>query len=351
MNIKLALIESDKLYSSRFLDAMNTFYPQTEVRVFSSYEKAAGALQAKPCDVAFISEDICMAHRDSLDSLGCRTYMILVDNKGVGSVDGITAVCKYRRVDELHSSMVHHYSEVANIVIDLGKDMGKTKLITFTSAAGGQGCSSAAAAYTGFIGAGKKALYLDLDPLGLPETLFRGEGMYTMTDCITALIDKKQNLAVQLNNFAVMSESGTYYYQSAKNALDWSDLTEKERISLVESVVGSDIYDYVIVDVPFGWDSLNDWLNEHSDRIMIVCGGDSISAAKTERLIEALLTRDKVNGRDGGRLSVVYNRTDENSIRIKNAQITVSADLSRVSRCRNTQELVKLLSARNNWIH
>ena len=33
MNIKLALIESDKLYSSRFLDAMNTFYPQTEVRV------------------------------------------------------------------------------------------------------------------------------------------------------------------------------------------------------------------------------------------------------------------------------------------------------------------------------
>lgn len=351
MNIKIALIDNDKNYIERFINAFGEFYPQIEIYSFSNIDKAISSLQSKPVDVVLISDGIYDMSKDRLKELSTRSVIVMVESKGISMIDDCMAVCKYQRVDHLDQVIMKIYSEQSGMIINDNSSAGVSRTVTFISGSGGNGCSTAAAAYAVYLASQKlKVLYLDLHVFGMPELLFEDDGNYTMTDCIGAVIDEKSNLSTQLKSFVRHDPSGVYFYHSCIKALDWSDATADNIQTMIKSIVESGDYNYVIIDAENDWNDTNSFLAEFSNTLFVVSDGSTFSNKKAAVVWDAVTTYLRLKHNDNvSNMYMLYTCFTENGKKIKSDAVREYVTLPYSYGHHSAGELVRNLSARQYW--
>ena len=351
MNINLALIDNDKLYIKRFVSAFEEFFPQIEIYSFSDVDVAVQSLYIRPVDILLVSENVYHSAKEKIAHISCKAAVILLNTKGISRLDDFFAVCKYQRIDHLNQAIMTIYSELSNIVIDEGAGLGAVRLFTFMSGAGGSGCSTAAAAYACYLAMYKKqkVLYLDLNTFGMPDMFFSDSGNYTMTDCITAIMNQKPNLGVQLKNFARRDHSGVFYFASCVNALDWFDMDDETLLTMIKSLAATGSFDRIIIDSVPGWNRVSAYLADNSNSLYLVSEGTAASNIKTERLWETAATYYHSQKKDTSKLYVIYCCYNSASQKIRDDKIRELVSLPFISDHKGSHDLVRKLSAQSYW--
>ncbi|MBR1382498.1 MAG: hypothetical protein IJ555_01605 [Ruminococcus sp.] len=350
MNIKIAMIENDRQYSMRFINTFGEFFPQIEIYSFSDIDLAISAMITRPVDVVLISEGIYNASKDRLKEIYCKSVIIMISTKGISQIDDHTALCKFQRIDHLNQAIMRIYSEDTNVKISDPSGGGKTRVVSFISGAGGTGCSTAAAAYAAYQAAKKqRVLYLDLHTFGVPELIFSDSGNHTMTDCITAIINQKNNLGMLLKSYVRKDQSGVYFYASCVNALDWFDVSEENIILLIQTIIDSNEYDHLVIDGISDIPGILTFLYDNSISLFVVTDGTTFSNRKAQRVWQSASTYYVSQHKDISKLYLVYSCFAANAKKITDDTYRERVTLPFSSSHHNPGELVRMLSSKSYW--
>lgn len=330
MKIRVAILEQDEIYLNRLKSVFSVKYAdKLELYSFTEAEIALQSLQELRIDV-FLADEAFPLERAELPA-GC-VFAVLTDGTDVEKIGDRTAVCKFQKADTLYRQILGLYAEKAATLTGVRMDGEACRTRAFVSAAGGTGCSTAAAACAMYFARmGKKALYLNLEKLGSADVFFRGEGSACLGDVVYAIKSRKGNLALKLESAVKRDASGVFFYSPARLALDMAELSVGETRQIISTLRLSGGYDEVILDLDFSMEEEKLRLLEECDTVVFVADGAETSNVKLERAEASLkLLEQQREGRLLGRCGVLYNRFSSRTSR--KAQLSVFREFGGIGR-------------------
>ena len=320
MKIRVAVLDKDKTYLSRFVTAFEARY--SERMSLLSFTDAGAALQtvsSQKIDVLLVSED-CEFDISALPKKCGFAY--LSESSGVDFINGKRAIFKFQKAENIFKQIIGVYSDVAVGVS--GNSLDFTPVILFAPVSGGTGASSMAAAFAKRKAlAGKRALYLSFEKFGSSEAFFKTDSPLGMSEVIYALLTGASNLRLKLESSLSKSEDGVFFLAPAKIALDMQELTPDNMITLIQEARNSGLFDFIAVDSDFSLDKGMISVYENADVIVWTSDGSELSNAKLFRTYSALEVLEKKNGYDVlGKLKLVYNKySNKTSKSLSNIEI------------------------------
>lgn len=342
MKIRLAILEDDKSYLNRITAVFNTKYmDKLEIYSFTSEEGIYRALAASRIDV-FLAGD---AFEIDTQKVPPRCgFAYLVHSSDIESLRGEPALCKFQKAELIYKQILNIFAEKTVAITGSGLE-GRGRVILFTGAAGGVGCTSVAAGCAMyFAGKGKKAVYLNLEILGNADVFFRGEGQGNFSDIIYAVKSRKANLSLKLESLVKQDTSGAFFFSTSNTALDMLELKPEEIRQIIAELKSSCGYDYVILDVSmqFGKELLNFFQN--CSDVVFVSDGSVTANDKTARMLRAMdILEEQGEGRRMYDTGILYNRfSSRNSVKLKESGIREIGGIKRFEECSSRQLCVKI---------
>ena len=308
MKIKLAILDKDTNYLGRIVSAFGTRYADKfEIYSFTDETIALTNIASAKIDV-LLADDAFNIDVGTLPTKCAFAY--LVDSMDIDTLNGHQTICKFQRADLIYKQILSVYSENAGNVTGIKLGDESTKIILFTSASGGSGSSTMAAACAAhFATQNKRTLYLNLEKFGSSDAIFSAEGQFDMSDIIFALKSKKANLQLKLESCVKQDHRGVYFFSQTKIALDMLELNTEDILQLISELKLSGSYDYIVLDAEFGLDKNTLEIYRKAHAIVWVGDGSETSNAKTERAYIALATMEQNSDVPlTNRVSLVYNK-------------------------------------------
>jgi len=296
MKIKLAILDSDKPYLNRLVSALNAKYSDSLV-VFS-FTDAQIALEEVEKIHAHI---LLMSMHVDLDVRNLHKKcqpVYLLDEATEDTYKGCHAIGKYNSVDYIYKKMLDYYAEATEESARLRLNDDSTRIVLFTSPAGGVGTSSMAVACAKRIAfIGKKVLYVDLDRFAEADAFFHGVSDKCMSDVIYSVKSKRGSVSIKLESYVSMDD-GVCYYAKAKSPLDMLELKAEDVLKLVTELKESVAYDYIVLDSPFDLDGLMLQFIDRAFSIVLVSDGSEVANRKLKRVLEGLEIKETQEGLD-----------------------------------------------------
>nr|WP_296462805.1 chromosome partitioning protein ParA [uncultured Acetatifactor sp.] len=307
MRIRLAILESDISYLNRISAVFNAKYTdKLEVHSFTTDKNIFQILAESRIDV-FLSSDSFLIDIEKVPARCGFAY--LVDSSDIESLRGVPVLCKFQKAELIYKQILNIFSENAATITGNGMS-AEGKVILFTGASGGVGCSSAAAACAiYFARKGKKAVYLNLETFGKADSYFHGEGQGNFSDIIYAVKSRKANLSLKLESLIKQDATGVFFFSVSNTALDMLELKQEEIKRIIEELRSPCGFDYVIldIDIPFGREEMV--LFGCCDDVVLVSDGSDIANGKTEKMIQAIeILEQQEERRYMYGISILYNR-------------------------------------------
>ncbi|MBR2048757.1 MAG: AAA family ATPase [Oscillospiraceae bacterium] len=307
MKIKLAILDRDKTYLMRMVSTFGVKYAdKLELYSFTDADNAVRTVTDARIDVLLSGDTDFDCSR--LPSRCAFAY--LVDSMGIDSLKEQQAICKFQKGDLIYKQILGVYSEKASTITGFSSDGDSGAVIAFCSASGGVGSSTmAAACAVHFAMQKKKTLYLNLEKFGSAELFFSGPGQSDMSDVIFALKSKKTNLALKLTGCVKQDETGVFFFDQTKIALDMLELTTEDVLRLISELKLMGEYDYIILDLDFALDRESLSVLRQAQSIILVGDGSAASNLKTQRAYAALTELER--NQDApltNRLTFAYNK-------------------------------------------
>ena len=309
MRIKLAILDQDANYLTRITNVFTSkFSDKLEIYSFSDLDVAISKLEDAKINVFIASDNFEMD--ETLLPRHCG-FAYFVDSAGIETYKKYPAICKYQKVESIYKTILEIFSD--NVSESIGLKWisdSSARVITFASASGGVGCSTAAAACAKSLAlAGRKTLYINLEQFGCVDRFFTGEGQANFDDVIYALKSQQARLSLKLESCVKQDVSGVCFYSSPKSALDVADLKASEMSRLMADLKLTGCYENIVIDVNFSLCELNLEVLGYSDAIIFVLDGADASLIKFTRAYHAL----EILERQGDitwlpRVSVFYNK-------------------------------------------
>lgn len=324
MKIKLAILEKDHNYLSRFVSAFETkYFDKFEIYSFTDQKVAVDTLESAKIDVLIANDFFEMDFSKLPKRCG---FAYLVDSSDVDTVNNQRAICKFQRADLIYKQILSIYAENAGSISGLKFGDDSAKIIAFEPISGGCGSSCVAAACAlHFAAKGAKVLYLNLERFGSADSYFSGEGQFDMSDVIFALKSKKANLPLKLESCVKKDPRGVCFYSQSKIALDMMELTSEDILSLISEIRLSGGYNFIILDMDFSVDKEILKILKQAHAVVWVGDGSDVSNSKLFRTFNALTTMEqKEESPLTSRLVLIYNKFSNktsktlNEIGIKN---------------------------------
>ncbi|MDR1217641.1 MAG: chromosome partitioning protein ParA, partial [Oscillospiraceae bacterium] len=229
----------------------------------------------------------------------------LTDSPDIGTVNGRRAVCKYQRAETLYRSVLEIFDASAGAIGVRGGAGGTRGVVLFTAASGGTGCSSCAAACAvRFARAGRRTLYLNLEPLGGAGAFFTGEGQSDFSDVIFALKSGAANLQLKLEIGARRDDSGVFFFAEPRTAFDMRELDGGDMDALMTQLETSGMYEYIVVDAAFAPGPTVSCMLRRATALVFVSDGSEMANMKLERARRALEIMESQD--DAARTPPVY---------------------------------------------
>lgn len=343
MKIKLAILEKDSNYLKKISSVMeNKYVENIQIFIFTDQKLALQGIESNKIDVFLAYEEF----EVEVDKLPKRCgFAYLTDSSDINEVNGYKAIHKFQKTEAIYKEIVSIYAEVAANTSGVSySDNSKTKLILFTSPAGGVGTSTMAVSCAKHFGRTNKVMYLCLDPLSEMEQYFNGNGTYDFSEIIFALKSQNTNLGLKIEGTVRSDESGVDYFASTRTALDMTELSKDDITKLIDTVRISDKYDYVILDMPFSIRESEMWLYELVGRIVITSDGSEISNGKIVRAINAMtIMQDRKELNLLAKMVLVYNKfSNKLSKMIESEEIKAIGGVQKYEHATNEQIVAEI---------
>jgi cellulose biosynthesis protein BcsQ len=292
MKLKLILLDSDKTYLSKLVSAFSAM-PENNMETYSFTElpPALTAVNEIHAEILIAGDDF-KIEKENIPE-GC-SFAYFVNAASLREVRGQKAICRYQRADLIYKEILSLYSDSrlpdAGIGIKGTDSPSREPIVySFYSCGGGTGGSSAAAACAlRFAGAGKRALYLNLERFGSAEAFFGAEGRINLGDILYAVKSKRTNLELKLQSAVKQDECGVFFLDSCRVAPEVMEITPENILQLLSEIKALGQYDYVIVDTDILLDGLSLAVMRNSDAIVLVSDGSEISLIKLGRIRKAM---------------------------------------------------------------
>lgn len=308
MRINIALFDKNKMYTDRLVKGMQANYAKhVSLRIFSDEQYFSTELKSQYFDIAIIDYEY-VSIRNCIPD---RTVIALfIKDNAIEEYEGIPAIGKFQKVENIYKRIIGIYADNSAGLKVRGHGT-KANVVFFTSAQGGVGTSSLAAAYSIKLAlTGKKVFYLNLERFGSANSFFNGEGNGSFSDVIYALKSKNVNFSLKLQSTLKTDRSGVDFVDGCRNAFDMMELTDNEIVELLEGIYVVDNYDTVVIDYSGTLDSRQQLLmREHSDMIIYVCDGSEIGNNKFLKFCEAVRVIEKREKNNLlSKIGLLYNR-------------------------------------------
>ncbi len=307
MKIRLALLDDERTFLERFSARLSGEYEgKFELYLFSNLDLAIKHIEQNNIDVFLASENF-VVEKDMIPSRCGFAY--LVSSKAIKTVRDLDAICKFQQIDELYKAILGLYSDLSAASRIFSSDSGESKIVCFTSASGGNGCSTCAAAFAKkCVNNGKKTLYLNLEPFGDSSVFFHAEGQLTFSDIIYS-IKQKRNISLKIESCAKKDESGVYFFESPESPLHMSELSKDDIEFFINSLRSSVQYDVVVVDIAFNLDEKVYSVIKNSSAVIFVSDGSKVSNGKFVKAYSSLeILEKKLNTSLIPKSKIIYNK-------------------------------------------
>ena len=294
MKLKVAVLDQDKDFMNRLSRAFQKKYEdKINLMLFSDEISLLEAIKNTRADI-LLADHGTVSDMDKFPSGVVRAW--LCDSPEVNEIDGISAVCKYQNVENIYKSIVGIYAENSGNIV-LKQNDSDPGVILCTSAQGGGGVSSAAAAYALYgTKKGKKVFYLNLEKFGNADHYFSSEGMLSFSDVIYTLKSKNGNLALKLESVIQTDSSGVDFFHTCKNAFDMFELKDQEIEELISVISQVKKYDEIILDYSGEMtDRMTMLMQNCADKIVYISDGSMTGNGKFERFCEAVRVLEQRN--------------------------------------------------------
>lgn len=303
----------DKIYLNRVVSVFNNKYSdKLEIYSFSNAQKAIECVNNNRIDVFLVSSQFDFSQQNLSDKCG---FAYLVDSPEIETVNGKRTICKFQKAELIYKEILGIFSEYSSATIGLKISETDTHLIMFISPAGGVGTTTVATACAISIAQkGKKTLMLNLNPFDKTDSYFRAEGQFGFSDVLYAIKSKKSNFALKLESTVKHDDSGVYFYESPKMAMDMLDMRDEELAYLIEELKTVATYQYIVLDVPFAISQRVVDLMKQSEQIVCVTDGTDIGNSKFDRAYEAWrILEDREDNKFLKRMNLIYNKFSNKS--------------------------------------
>ncbi|MBD9698782.1 hypothetical protein IGS67_04640 [Flavimobilis sp. GY10621] len=287
MRIQLVILDTDHEYLRRLSAHLAELYPgRIDVHAYSDLEGAIAGIAAVRAHAVLVGAAFDVSPSD----LPARcAFGRLTDSPTVASIDGVPAVARYTKTSEFFRQVIDLVSSASGSVEIRKRTSGKApRLIVTTSAAGGSGTTSLAAALARSLAMQPtpvNVLYLDLDPTSDAGATLETAGADgpTMSDVIYAIKRRRGDIDSQLMSVMRRDAYGVHHFAATRDPADILDLTADDRAILLERLTSNSSIDVVILDIPFTavvaqWSVL-----EHAHRVLLVARADGQGSLRTER--------------------------------------------------------------------
>lgn len=344
MKIRVALLDSDINYLERIAMVFtNKYMDKLEIYSFSDKDIAVRSLETKKIDV-FIANQKFDIKDDEIPEKCSFAY--LTSENGIEEIRGVASICKFQKVDLIYKQILNLYSNSASNIV-LRKKNIKSNIIFFTSFSGGTGTTSIAVATSKCLARkGEKVIYVNLEKNGDPDIFFNGEGQFTLGDVIYALKSKKQNLTIKIESSLKKSVEGVEYLAAPKIALDFLELQISEIKTLLNEILTSFDYDYIIVDCRSEYDELSKMVWNMADKVIVVSDGSEISNSKTERMSHSIeVLENDEDSYSFAKAGILYNKFSNKVCKIiTGIKLQELGGIPKIERATSTQ-IVEQISA------
>lgn len=305
MIIKLAVLDKNQDYMRRLLDFCREKYAdRLEISCFSSEELLTDTLSRDRFDVLLVAEGTDWTRERTPEG----TAFAFLTEELYQEKDGAPAICRYQRVEQLYREILGLYAQNNAQSLKGGDYLGEgARVIAVTSASGGSGASTVAAALAVSLAARKQRVtYLNLETMGDPELYFSGEGKETFSELLYALKSNRTNLALRIESIVRRDPRGVRFFAAPANPLERNELTAEELERLLWELRRSGENDVVVLDVPFCFDGTERKALDQAADILMVSDGARAAGVKLRRLCQGL----KAVGEEDllGRIKLLGNR-------------------------------------------
>lgn len=340
MRIKVALLDHDLEYLERRQSFLTEIYGnQIEVLAFTDPQTALASIERDRVRVLIIGEQI-QINTDTIPPTCAYAYM--VESSHIAEYEGAKALGRHIPVDDFFREISLLFESVSRSVQFRAGGSGEsnTRVVTFTSPAGGSGTTSAAVAFARALTiAGKKPLYLNLDPFQLVENFFyyQPTSSGSFHDLIFA-VKERRNLDTQFGARTVQDQYGVHFFTSAPLAADVIELNADDLSYLLEQIIRSDVFDFAVIDVPFTLRPAEVNVFNASDRVVLVSNGRQTPNDKILRALETLAVLDqRQDSHISPKTNLLYNRfSSKQASRIPDLTVP---ELGGINRFENATEL------------
>jgi MinD-like ATPase involved in chromosome partitioning or flagellar assembly len=299
MKIKLAILDSDRSYISRITSAFQSKYAgsdQVEIYAFTDEDKALSAIKPSKINVLLASDAFKIDPKLIPNNCG---FAYLVETRDIEQYDGRRAVFKFQKIELLYNAIVDLFADSVADEMIVGGGRSATPLYLLTSASGGVGASTLAAATAkSLILRGKTPLYINFEHFGNADLYFSGEGQANFGDVIYAMKSHKPNFALKLATSAKRDASGVYYYSANANALDTKEISGEEIAMLIDSLKHTNFCDCVVIDINLSIDDKVFVLFKLASKIIFISDGSDVSNIKLSRAYNALRILENNNDQE-----------------------------------------------------
>jgi len=311
MKIRLAIIDDDESYVRRLVNNLQINYAEkVEPYFFSSFGLFMNFYQDNAVQVILVSESFLGMQEQIPENVN---FAWLVANNAVQELEGRPAIAKFQKVELFYKSVLNYYADMENkYVLHSGE---KRKCVVFTSAQGGVGVSSLAAAYAvNRARAGQRPFYLNLDTLSRPDLYFQGDGNFSFSEVIYALKTKKGNLVLKLESLVKRDNYGVQFFDTCRNANDMLEIRQEDIALLFDTMGNMEGFDCVVVDMPLDFSTASSTIMEkYADMVIFVGDGSEIGNTKYTKAMEVLKIRHKGMKEILLKTMLLYNRFEKGS--------------------------------------
>ncbi|MGN0638488.1 MAG: hypothetical protein ACI4J0_08955 [Huintestinicola sp.] len=280
--LKIIIADNDKDYSQRLFSALEHKYSNLDLTLADS-DGFGKLLQKRIYDIALFDVS---AYSADINLKNVKLPLVLLDEDYDDSIrlanDIGKYIIKYQHVEIMYREMIGYFSEMGNGQT-LNSGNISSQLICFYSPAGGTGktvISCAAAEMTA--NRGNRVLYLNFEDIasyGLLLEARPGKGL----DEIIYQLDKGINMPMKISSLVKKSKSGVMYFDMFSNIMDVTEITNEKMSALLDTIMTSDICEYIIVDMNTSLKGVNSIIMDKSDKIILVETPDTVCREKMER--------------------------------------------------------------------
>ncbi len=196
-------------------------------------------------------------------------------------------VNKYQRVSKTLKTILDLFSD---FVGNKGNVLGNTnaKVISVFSPSGGAGCTTISLAIAERLASsGMKAFFISFEEFASEGFYLPQGGEYSTSD-ILALLGENVDTKLKLQAYTLKKTDNLYYTKHFSTPNDLYVMSKGEAKELINLIVSSGLFDYVVVDVGSTVSVRTQEIFDSSESIFIVEKSDEISASKLQGFFSQL---------------------------------------------------------------